>query len=326
LIIGGAGFVGSNLAHYWSSKYPNDVIGVFDKLTYAGDRSRLEGVKHQFYWMDSGRASDVLNCFNDFKPDIVWNGGCETHVDRSIQDPESFIRPNITGTVNVLNVARLRPAHIIHMSTDETLLHKPPVCIDDFHGIVEKPVSEKSRWQFYRPSEDNCEFFPQNPYAASKLAAEAMVWSYRNTYRMPITIIRATNMYGPRQYPEKLIPLAITKLLNNEKIPVYGDGNFWRDYLYVDDFCRAFDLVSSQRPGGDWHVSANSEKTNLEVLDTLLPLLGKDRSSLDFVSDRPGHDRSYSLSSQKIRNLGWSPQILLSEGLTKTIEHLKIRS
>jgi dTDP-glucose 4,6-dehydratase len=323
LVTGGAGFVGSNLVHYWAKHYPKDSIAVLDKLTYAGDRRRLEGVKYEFYQNDLGKASDVLEVFNDFKPTIVANLGAETHVDRSIIDPESFIRPNVTGVVNVLNSVRLRPCHLIHMSTDEVLRHRDPTCIDDHYGLVPAPVSSKSTWTFHRPTEDNCEFFPQNPYSASKMAAESMVFAYRNTFKMPVTIIRATNMYGPRQYPEKFLALAITSLLEGKKVPVYGDGKYWRDYLYVEDFCKAFDFISSQRQGSDWHVSAQNERMNIDVLKLLLKIMGKDESYISYVGDRKGHDKSYSLSSAKLRALGWRPEVNINEGLQRTIEYFK---
>ena len=322
LITGSAGFVGSNLVHYWNSTYPEDVVGVFDILTYAGTLNNLKGATYTFYQKDIGRASDVLEVFNDFKPTLVFNAASFTHVDRSIIDPESFIRPNVTGVVNILNAARIKKVPVIQMSTDEVIRHRDPTCIDEVVGVVPAPVSKRSRWIFHRPTEDNCEFYPQNPYAASKLAAEAMVWSYRNTYKMPITLIRSTNMYGPRQYPEKLLPLAVTKILAGEKIPVYGNGQYWRDFLYVDDFCRAFDLITQQPPGKDWHVSAQDEKTNVEVLQELIKVMGK--GELQFVKDRPGHDKSYSLSSAKLRSLGWKPQISLPEGLTRLKESYKI--
>lgn len=323
LITGGCGFVGSNLVHYWNSSYPEDSVFVFDSMTYAANMDNLKGAKYSFIRGDASRAVDVMEAMNEVNPDILHINHAFSHVDRSIIDPESFIRPNVTGVVNFLDYAKIKKtSYVSVMSTDEVLRHRPPTCIDEIQGVVPAPVSKKSRWVFYRPTEDNCEFFPQNPYAASKLAAEAMVWAYRNTYKMPITLIRSTNMYGPRQYPEKLLPLAITKILAGEKIPVYGNGQYWRDFLYVEDFCRAFDLISSQPPGGDWHVSAQNEKTNIEVLQTLIKVMGK--GELQFVTDRPGHDKSYSLSSAKLRALGWKPETSLEKGLTETIKSITL--
>ena len=306
LITGGAGFLGSNLAHYWAEKYPEDTITIVDRGSTGASVDNLAGLEEKIYFMQA----DVKDIDPQIEYDLVFLLHSETHVDRSFNTPLGFFDANTLSTVVFLERMRQKKskARFIYMSTDEVLNHEPP---------LETPKETI----FSRPGEDEEFFFPTNPYSASKAATEMFVKAYRVCYGLDISIVRCTNMYGPRQWPEKLIPKAITSFMNGEPIGVYGAGAQYRDYLYVEDACRALDLISS-KVTGVYHISANEERTNVQSIQEIQKQMGK--GQINFIDDpRPFHDFAYSLSSQKLRGAGWKPQVTFEEGIAKTIDWFK---
>ncbi|MGD2079949.1 MAG: dTDP-glucose 4,6-dehydratase [Nitrospirota bacterium] len=301
LVTGGAGFIGSEFVRQGVKR--GFRLVVIDKLSYAGDSERIEEVesKLRFYRMDIANRKAVLEAFRKHKPDVVVNFAAETHVDRSILDPSPFLKANISGTFSLLEAARqsnnLRK--FIHVSTDEV------------YGEIEKG-------RFTEESPLN----PNSPYSASKASADMIVRSYQRTYNLPALVVRPSNNYGPWQYPEKLIPIAIIRALNNEPVPVYGKGLNVREWLYVEDCVEAvFALVEKGRAGEAYNVGSGHEKTNIEVVRTILELLGKPESLISFVKDRPGHDLRYSLDPKKIKKeTGWQAKTDFRTGVEKTIE------
>jgi dTDP-glucose 4,6-dehydratase len=307
LVTGGAGFIGSNFVHYILKKYPDCKVVNLDLLTYAGNLENLkEAEKNPNYKFIKGDIADekiVDDLVRDV--DVIVNFAAETHVDRSIMEPGNFVRTNIIGTYNLLEAAKKNGSvRFHHVSTDEVF------------GSLEAndPAFNESTT-----------YDPRSPYSASKAASDHLVCAYFHTFNLPVTISNCSNNYGPYQFPEKLIPLFTTNLIEDKKIPLYGDGLNVRDWLYVEDHCSAIDLIIHKgRIGETYCVGGNSEKTNKEITYKILELMGKDESSIEFVKDRPGHDKRYAIDFSKIKNeLDWEPSVTFEEGMQKTIEWYK---
>jgi dTDP-glucose 4,6-dehydratase len=304
LITGGAGFIGSNFIRFALREHADWDITNLDKLTYAGNLENLADIeKGKRYHFAKGDISDgkLVDALFDDGFDIVVNFAAESHVDRSIMDPSLFIKTNVEGTNVLLDVSRRRGIkRFLQVSTDE----------------VYGSLGLKGKFREQSP------VAPNSPYSASKAAADLMCRAYYVTYDLPVIITRCSNNYGPYQFPEKLIPLVVTNALENKKVPVYGDGLNIRDWIYVEDHCCALDqVIHNGRVGEVYNISANKEKTNLELVRCLLDILGKPHSLMTFVTDRPGHDRRYALSASKIRReLGWKPKVSINAGLRKTVQ------
>lgn len=298
LITGGAGFIGSNFVHYMLDKYDHEIV-VLDKLTYAGNIENLVDVIGNIHFIkgDICKEEDVKVAMKDC--DVVINFAAESHVDRSIEDPGVFVKTDVFGTYTLLEYARKYEVNrYLQISTDEV------------YGSIEKgSFTEESRLN------------PSSPYSASKAGGDMLVGAYYKTYGLPVLITRSTNNFGPYQYPEKLIPLFITNALNDKPLPLYGDGQNVRDWLYVLDNCRGIDLVLRKgRLGETYNISGGVEKTNLEITHMILDILKKPKSLIKFVEDRLGHDRRYSLDSSKIKKLGWEPICNFEDALRETVE------
>ncbi len=302
LITGGAGFIGSNFVHYILDNYPQDSVINLDALTYAGNLGNVatyqDDPRHRFV---KGSITDaelveplVAEC------DAVVHFAAESHVDRSILDPGAFVDTNVRGTYVLLEAARKHGKRFHHVSTDEVF------------GALEPDDP---------PFDESTPYDPRSPYSASKAASDHLVRAYFHTFGLPVTISNCTNNYGPYHFPEKLFPLVITNLLEGKKVPVYGDGGQVRDWLYVEDHCRAIDLVLRKGTIGETYcVGGGNQPTNLSVVKEILKLLGKGEDRIEFVKDRAGHDRRYAIDYTKIKNeLGWEPQVTLEEGLAKTV-------
>jgi len=307
LITGGAGFIGSNYAHYRYEKHLKDEIVVLDKLTYAGTLDNLEGLldepRFSFVEGDIADKKFLDDLFAKENFDYVVNFAAETHVDRSITGPGIFIQTNIVGTHNLLEVSKKYGVKRYHqVSTDEVYGDLGTDSTDLF--------TEDSQIQ------------PNCPYAASKASADLLVRSYFETYELPATISRCSNNYGPYQFPEKLIPYFFRLISEDKPVPVYGDGKNVRDWLYVIDHCRAIDMILEDgKSGGVYNIGGNNEKTNLEITKFLLDFLGRDESLIEYVEDRLAHDRRYAIDAGKIKNeLGWEPSVDFSEGIQKTFD------
>jgi len=308
LITGGAGFIGSNFIRYILSKYPNYRVINLDKLTYAGNLENLRDVEkrknYKFVKGDICNKRIVDNIAKDV--DVIINFAAETHVDRSILGPDSFIRTDIYGTYVLLEAAKkFRLERCVQISTDE----------------VYGSISPDARAGF----NENSPLEPNSPYAASKASADLLVHSYFVTYKLPVIITRSSNNFGPYQYPEKIIPLFVTNALENKPLPLYGDGKNIRDWLCVWDNCHAIDIVLHKGKLGEiYNVAGGNELTNLELTEKILKILKKPKNLIKYVPDRPGHDRRYSLDCTKIRNeLGWTPGYNFSQALEKTVEWYK---
>lgn len=303
LITGGAGFIGSNFIHYLRRVHPEYDIVNFDKLTYAGNLENLKVLeKEPHYQFVKGDICDRDLVFNLVKDvDAIIHFAAETHVDRSIIGADDFIKTNVLGTLNLLDAAKEYKKRFHHVSTDEVF------------GTLGPNDSAFN---------ENTPYNPKNPYSASKAASDHLVRSYIHTHGLQATISNCSNNYGPYQFPEKLIPLFIFKLLNNEKVPVYGDGLQIRDWIHVDDHARGVDMILHRgRIGETYCLGGNCELPNIDLIRGLITLLGQDEESIEYVKDRPGHDRRYAIDFTKIRNeLGWEPRIKIDEGLRKTIK------
>ena len=304
LVTGGAGFIGSNFVRYLLKSRRDLELFNFDKLTYAGNPESLADVaqdpRYHFVRGDIADQQAVDQIFERGFNAIV-HFAAETHVDRSIEDASPFLKTNILGTHGLLEAARRFPAmRFIHISTDEV------------YGSVPAGVS------FTEEATLN----PRSPYAASKASAEHLVTAYANTYGVPVVILRCTNNFGPFQFPEKLIPLMIANAREDKAVPIYGDGLQERDWLFVEDHCRAITLaLDKAKPGSVYNVSSGVPQPNLKIVRTILQHLGKPESLMQYVQDRPGHDRRYALDSSKIRReLGWAPMVRFEEGLHRTTE------
>ena len=304
LVTGGAGFIGSNFIHYWLKSHPEDQIVNFDKLTYAGNKENLEDIdsnpNYEFVKGDISNASDVTNAIENI--DIVVNFAAESHVDRSILDPAPFIITNVVGTQVLLDAAlKSKVKRFHHVSTDEV-----------FGALT---LNSKERFSEKTP------YQPNSPYAASKAASDHLVRAYFTTYNLPITISNCSNNFGPYQFPEKLISLAITNILEGKKVPVYGDGLYVRDWLYVEDHCRAIDLVLQKGELGETYcIGANNDIANIDVIKKILKMLRVDESKIEYVKDRPRHDRRYAIDAKKIKvDLSWQEKYDFDKALQTTI-------
>ena len=303
LVTGGAGFIGSCFVRHILNKYKDYKVINLDALTYAGNIENLDDVKNNSnYKFVHGNICDkklVRELVNEV--DAVINFAAESHVDRSITGPEIFIETNVQGTLNLLQASKeTNIQRFLQVSTDEV------------YGTLGKDG------YFY----ETTPLAPNSPYSASKASADLLVRAYYETYKMPVLNTRCSNNYGPYQYPEKLIPFFISKLLRNEKVPVYGDGLNVRDWLYVYDHCSAIDTVLHKgRVGEVYNIGGHNEKTNLEITQIILEAMGKDESSIEYVQDRLGHDRRYAIDNHKIQTeLGWQPSLTFEEGIKLTID------
>ena len=306
LVTGGAGFIGSNFIRYWLTHHPEDMVINLDALTYAGNPETLrefaDAANYRFIHgdiRDQAVVTDALSGVN-----TVVHFAAETHVDRSVTGPDVFLDTNIMGTHQLLKAARAaKVERFHHISTDEVF------------GALTLETPEKFS--------ESTPYNPRSPYSASKAASDHLVRAYGETYGLPFTITNCSNNYGEYHFPEKLLPLAITNLLEGKKVPIYGDGQYVRDWLYVQDHCSAIDAVLTKGTEGETYLVGGQVKdiTNLELMQTVLKLMGKDESELEFIQDRPGHDRKYSVDWTKInRELSWSPSVTLEEGLKRTID------
>lgn len=303
LITGGAGFIGSNFIHHILKKYPDYEIINLDGLTYAGNLENLKELENdpRYTFVKGDICNKELAEELVAKVDVVVHFAAESHVDRSIMDSEAFVRTNVIGTHILLEAARKAGnKRFHHVSTDEVFGSLQP---------EDAPFSETTPYD------------PRSPYSASKAGSDHLVRAYFHTHDLPITISNCSNNYGPYHFPEKLIPLVITNLIEGKEIPIYGDGLQVRDWLYVEDHCKAIDLIIHKgRIGETYCVGGNGEKPNLEIAKAILKLLGKDESSIKYVQDRKGHDRRYAIDFSKLKNeLGWEPQVTFEEGLQKTV-------
>lgn len=306
LITGGAGFIGSNFIRYILREHPEWQVVNLDKLTYAGNLASLKDVednpRYRFVRGDIADRGLVERLFREEMFDVAVNFAAESHVDRSILDSSPFIETNIKGVQVLLEAAReFKIKKFVQISTDEVYGSLGP---DDPPCTEESPL------------------LPNSPYSASKAAADLLCRAYHKTYRLPVVITRSSNNYGPYQFPEKLIPLMITNALEDKPLPVYGDGRNVRDWLFVEDNCRAIALVIEKgKPGEIYNIGGGEEKRNIDVVKTILRLLGKPESLITFVKDRPGHDRRYALNTSRARReLGWQPVVSFEEGLARTVE------
>jgi dTDP-glucose 4,6-dehydratase len=309
LVTGGAGFIGSNFILYWLKNHPDDYIINLDKLTYAGNLANLKDVKNNsHYSFIHGDICDVsLVEKTMIGIDIVVHFAAESHVDRSILKPSEFVMTNVIGTQVLLEVAlKNRVKRFHHVSTDEV-----------FGSLRLDPVMKFNESTSYNP---------HSPYSASKAGSDHLVRAYFDTFSLPVTISNCSNNFGPYQFPEKVIPLAITNILEGKKIPVYGDGLYVRDWLYVEDHCRAIDLILLKGKIGETYCigGLTADINNLEVIKKILHFLGKGEEMIEYVKDRPGHDRRYAIDWIKIkRELGWQPLANFDEWLEKTVNWYK---
>ena len=308
IVTGGAGFIGGNFCHYMTRKYPEDTILCIDKLTYAGNMETLAPImdkpNFKFFQADIADREAIYKIFEEEKPDIVVNFAAESHVDRSISEPEIFLRTNIIGTSVMLDACREYGITRYHQVSTDEVYGDLPLDRPDLFFTETTPIHTSS------------------PYSASKASADLLVQAYARTYQLPCTISRCSNNYGPYHFPEKFIPLMISNVLNDKKIPVYGKGENVRDWLYVEDHCIAIDLIIRKGSVGEvYNIGGHNEKTNLEVVKTVLDKLGKSEEFISYVTDRPGHDRRYAIDPTKIHEeLGWLPETTFETGIQKTID------
>lgn len=308
LVTGGAGFIGGNFVHHMVNKYADDMIVNLDLLTYAGNLETLKPVEdrpnYKFVRGDIADRDFVMDLFEKERPDVVVNFAAESHVDRSITDPGIFVRTNVMGTQVLLDASKEYGVQRYHqVSTDEVYGDLP----------LDRPDL------FFR---EDTPLHTSSPYSSSKASADLFVLAYYRTYGLPVTISRCSNNYGPYHFPEKLIPLMISRALADEKLPVYGKGENVRDWLHVSDHCEAIDLIIHKGKIGEiYNVGGHNEKTNLEVVKTILKALDKPESLIEFVTDRPGHDLRYAIDPAKLeKELGWKPRYTFETGIQQTIE------
>lgn len=306
LVTGGAGFIGGNFVQYMVNKYPDVNVYNLDALTYAGELSKHNAIEHKdnyhFVQADIADRQAMMALFEQVPFDGVIHFAAESHVDRSILDPEVFIRTNVMGTQVLLDAAKAyQTAKFLHVSTDEVYGEL------DFDPTTF--FTEETPLQ------------PNSPYSASKAASDLIVRSYHETYGLPVNITRCSNNYGPYHFPEKLIPLTISRVLNDQKVPVYGDGKNIRDWLHVYDHCAAIDLVFHEGKIGEvYNVGGHNERTNLEVVKTIIQALGKSEDLIEYVTDRLGHDKRYAIDPTKLEALGWRPTYTFETGIAHTID------
>lgn len=308
LVTGGAGFIGANFVYYMLAKYPDYKIVNLDILSYAGNLDNLKSVEdnanYTFVKGDIGDYELVIQLVKDHKIDIIVHFAAESHVDNSITGPDPFITTNVLGTHNLLKVAKENKLRFHHVSTDEVFGH-----LSDGDPKFD----------------ENTAYNPRNPYSASKAASDHLVNAYHQTYGLEITLSNCSNNYGPYQNIEKFIPLFITNLLQDKKVPLYGEGKNIRDWLYTEDHCSAIDLIIHKGKIGETYlIGADGEKRNIEVVKTLLKKLGKGEDMIENVTDRLGHDYRYAIDYSKIqKELGWQPTVNFEQGIDKTIEWYK---
>ncbi len=308
IVTGGAGFIGGNFVHYMLNKYNDYKIICLDALTYAGNMETLEPVinnkNFKFIKGDIADRNLVYKVFEEQKPDIIVNFAAESHVDRSIDAPEIFLKTNIIGTSVLLDACRKYGIKRYHQVSTDEVYGDLPLDRTDLFFTEKTPLHTSS------------------PYSASKASADLLVQAYGRTYKLPITISRCSNNYGPYHFPEKLIPLVIANVLNDRAVPVYGKGENVRDWLYVEDHCRAIDMIIHDGKEGEvYNIGGHNERTNLQVVKTIIKALGKSEKLITYVADRPGHDMRYAIDPTKIENeLGWKPQTFFDYGIEKTIK------
>lgn len=306
LVTGGAGFIGGNFVQYMVKKYKEYEVFNLDSLTYAGDLTKHQGIEgfenYHFINMDISDKESIHQLFDDMKFDFVVHFAAESHVDRSIADPDVFIKTNVLGTHVLLEASkRIGISKFVHVSTDEV------------YGELEFDSSALFT--------EDTPLQPNSPYSASKASSDLLVRAYYETYGLPINITRCSNNYGPFHFPEKLIPLTISRVMDDLDIPVYGDGKNIRDWLHVLDHCSAIDLILHKaKPGEVYNIGGHNEKTNLEVVQTIIRFLGKSESLIKFVEDRPGHDKRYAIDPTKIEQLGWKPVHDFDTGIADTVQ------
>lgn len=315
-VTGGAGFIGSNFIFYIMKNYPEYRIVCLDKLTYAGNMSTLASVltkpNFRFVKIDICDRDAVYQLFEEERPDMVVNFAAESHVDRSIEHPEIFLQTNIIGTSVILDACRIYGIQRYHQVSTDEVYGDLPLNRPDLFFTEETPIHTSS------------------PYSSSKAGADLLVLAYYRTYDLPVTISRCSNNYGPYQYPEKLIPRMIINALHDKSLPVYGDGLNVRDWLYVEDHCRAIDLILRKGCIGEvYNVGGHNEMSNIDIVKLICKELGKPESLITYVTNRKGHDRRYAIDPTKIhRELGWLPETKFSDGIKKTIQwyvnHIKI--
>ncbi|MED4130339.1 dTDP-glucose 4,6-dehydratase [Shouchella miscanthi] len=305
LITGGAGFIGSNFVDYMVKKYPNYNFVNIDLLTYAGNLENLKGIEdapnYHFVKGDICDSQFVTNLVQEQSIRVIINFAAESHVDRSITDPGSFVKANVVGTQVLLDVAR-----------QEGIKKYVQVSTDEVYGTL----GEEGYFTEETPLQ------PNSPYSSSKAGADLLVRAYHETYGMDVNITRCSNNYGPLQFPEKLIPLMISNALEGKPLPIYGDGKNVRDWLHVEDHCSAIDLVLHKGVSGEvYNVGGHNEKTNIDIVETIIDALGASRKLITYVEDRLGHDRRYAIDPEKLTNeLGWSPKYTFESGIKETIQ------
>lgn len=308
VVTGGAGFIGGNFVHYLLKQHPEDTVICLDALTYAGNLETLSPVMDNphftFVKADITDREAVYGLFEREKPDIIVNFAAESHVDRSIEEPELFLRTNIIGTSVLLDACRKYGIQRYHQVSTDEVYGDLPLDKPELFFTEETPLHTSS------------------PYSASKASADLLVQAYHRTFHVPVSISRCSNNYGPYHFPEKLIPLIIANALNDKPIPVYGTGENVRDWLYVEDHCSAIDLIIRKGKDGEvYNIGGHNERTNLQVVKAILRELGKEESLIYFVTDRPGHDMRYAIDPAKIhKELGWLPQTKFEDGVKKTVQ------
>ena len=307
LITGGAGFIGSNFIYYLLDRHPEDQVVCVDALTYAGNLETLadaaKSPRFRFVKADIADRQSVYALFEAEKPDVVVNFAAESHVDRSIKDPEIFLRTNVIGTSVLLDACRIYGIQRFHQVSTDEVYGDLPLDRPDLFFTEDSPVRASS------------------PYAASKASADLLVQAYHRTFGVPATISRCSNNYGPYQFPEKLIPLMVVNAFQDQPLPVYGKGENVRDWLYVEDHCSAIDEILLKGTAGElYNIGGHNERTNLEVVRTILHEVRKPEELIQFVQDRPGHDRRYAIDPAKMqKTFGWAPRTAFSDGIRKTI-------
>ena len=308
LVTGGAGFIGGNYLHIMVNKYPNDQYVCIDALTYAGNMETLEPIMNKpnfkFVHENICNREAVFKLFEEEHFDYVINFAAESHVDRSIENPEIFLKTNILGTQVLMDACRKYGIKRYHQVSTDEVYGDLPLDRPDLYFTEDTPIHTSS------------------PYSASKAGADLLVLAYHRTFKLPVTISRCSNNYGPYHFPEKLIPLMIQKALKNESLPVYGNGANVRDWLYVGDHCNAIDLIVRNGKDGEvYNIGGHNERSNLEVVKTILKALNKSETLITYVKDRPGHDLRYAMDPTKIENeLGWKPEYNFDSGIQETIK------
>ena len=308
LVTGGAGFIGSNFIYFLLKKHPEDEIICVDSLTYAGNLSTLEEAfknkNFSFYKIDICDRKNIYSLFEERQPDVVVNFAAESHVDRSIVDPEIFLRTNIIGTAVLMDASKKYGIKRFHQVSTDEVYGDLPLDRPDLFFLETTPIHTSS------------------PYSSSKASADLLVMAYNRTYGLPVTISRCSNNYGPYQFPEKLIPLVIANCLANKPLPVYGKGENVRDWLYVEDHCKAIDLIIRKGTVGEiYNIGGHNEMKNIDIVKLICKELNKPESLITYVTDRKGHDQRYAIDPTKIHNeLGWLPETKFADGIKMTIK------